>query len=62
MSWASTRGSDQNLVCKAGDLGLILGSGRSPGELRGQRYSPWGHKESDTTVQLTLWRALSQHP
>ena len=29
-----------------------------PGELHGQRslvgYSPWGHKESDTTEQLTL--------
>ena len=29
-----------------------------PGEFRGQRsvvgYSPWGHKESDTTEQLTL--------
>ena len=30
----------------------------SPGEFHGQRslvgYSPWGHKESDTTEQLTL--------
>ena len=29
-----------------------------PGESHGQRslvgYSPWGHKESDTTEQLTL--------
>ena len=29
-----------------------------PGEFHGQRslvgYSPWGHKESDTTEQLTL--------
>ena len=50
----------------AGDTGLILGSGRSPGgghgsplqyscleNPHGQRslvgYSPWGHKELDTT-------------
>ena len=51
-------------VCKAGDLGLIPGSGRSPGlgEFHGQRslmgYSPWGHKESDTTEQLTLSLSL----
>ena len=53
----------------AGDLGLILGSGRSlekgwqptpvflPGEFHGQRsmagYSPWGRKVSDTTEWLT---------
>ena len=51
-----------------GDLGSIPGSGRSPrggrgtlvfspGEFRGQRslagYSPCGHKESDTTEQLS---------
>ena len=54
----------QEFDCDAGDTGLIPGSGRSsgkgqltpvflPGESRGQRslvdYSPWGHKESDTT-------------
>ena len=55
---------------RAGDLGSILGSRRSPGEGNGnplqysclknsrQRilagYSPWGLKESDTTEQLTL--------
>ena len=54
----------------AGDLGLIPGSGRSPGrgygypllvfwpgEFHAQKslagYSPWGHKEADTTEQLT---------
>ena len=48
-----------------GDLGLILGLGRSPGEGKGYTpvfwpgefhglYSPWGHKESDTTEQLSL--------
>ena len=57
-------------VCNAGDLGLIPGSGRSPGdrngptpgllpgEVHGQRrlasYSTWGHKESDITAWLTL--------
>ena len=52
--------------CNVGDLGLIPGSGRSPGEGNGNPlqyslsgkshgrrslvgYSPWGHKESDTT-------------
>ena len=60
----------EQCACNAGDLGLIPGSGRSPGEghgnpLRysclenphGQRslagYSPWGHKESDTTERLS---------
>ena len=58
-------------ACDVGDLDLILGSGRSPGEgnnlptpiflpgeFHGQRslagYSPWGLKETDTTVQLTF--------
>ena len=57
-------------ACNAEDLGLIPGSGKSPGEgngyplqysclgeSHGQRslegYSPWGHKESDTTEPLT---------
>ena len=55
--------------CYARDLDLIPGLGRSPekewlptpvflpGESHGQRslvgYSPWGHKGSDTTEQLT---------
>ena len=34
-----------------------------PGAFHGQRrlegYSPWSHKESDTTEQLTLWLSLS---
>ena len=54
-----------------GDLGLIPGLGRSPGEgkgyplqyspgeFHGRRslagYSPWGHKGLDTTKQLTLF-------
>ena len=51
----------------AGDLGLIPGLGRSPGEERlatpvfwpGEfcgLYSPQGHKESGTTEQLSLSR------
>ena len=62
-------------TCSAGDLGLIPGSGRSPGgghgnslqyscleNPNGQRtladYSPWGHKESDTTEQLSTFGSL----
>jgi len=53
-------------ACSAGNLALIPGSGRSPGEgnaflpgeFHGQRslmgYSPWGHKESDMTEWLTV--------
>ena len=50
--------------CKAGDPGLIPGSGRSPGlrEFHGQMslvgYSPWGRQESDTSEQLTLALSL----
>ena len=52
-------------ACIVGDLGLIPGLGRSPGggkattpvfwpgEFHGL-YSPWSHKESDTTKQLSL--------
>ena len=44
-------------VCNVGDLGLIPGLGRTPGEGKRyplqysglENYSPWGHKESDTT-------------
>ena len=47
-------------TCKAGDLGLIPGLGRSPGEGKGyplqystlensKDYSPWGRKKSNTT-------------
>ena len=48
-----------------GDLGSIPGLGRFPGEGKGypfqyydlensMDYSPWGHKESDTSEQLSL--------
>ena len=61
-------GSDgKDFACNAGDLGSILGSGRSPGEGNGypfqysclensmnlECYSSWGLKESDMTEQLT---------
>ena len=50
----------------AGDPSSIPGSGRSPGEGRGSPlqysglensmdYSPWGHKDLDTTEQLSLY-------
>ena len=55
----------KEFACNAGDMGLIPGSGRSPGGGHGNtlQYSawripqteepgshgPWGHKESDTT-------------
>ena len=54
-------------ACNAGDLGLIPGLGRSPGEGNSYPlqysglensmdyiYSPWGCKESDTTEQQSL--------
>ena len=58
-------GSDvKEFACNAGDLGLIPGLGRSPGERKGYSLqysdvenstdSPWGHKVSDTTEQLSL--------
>ena len=53
-------------ACNVGDLALIPGLGRSPVEenryplqysgLENSMglYSPWGHKESDTTEHLAL--------
>ena len=63
-------GSDgKESACNVGDLGLIPGLGRSHGEGKGYPlqysglenpmdciYSPWGHKESDRTEQLSLLR------
>ena len=59
-------------ACNAGDLGLIPGLERCPGEEKGyplqysglensvDLYSPWGCKESDTIEQLSLhFRELS---
>ena len=48
-------GSDgKESACKAGDLGLMPGSGRSPGEGNGYpfQYPGLGHKESDMTEWL----------
>jgi len=49
-------GSDgEESTFNEGDLGSIPGLGRFPGEEKGYPlqysglYSPWGHKESDTT-------------
>ena len=61
-------GSDRKeSACNLGDPSLIPGLGRSPGEGNSnplqysflensidRGYSPWGHKESDMTEQLTL--------
>ena len=52
-------------ACNARDLGSIPGLGRSLGNEKGyplqyyglensMNYSPWGHKESDTTERLSL--------
>ena len=51
-------------ACSVGDVGSIPGLGRSLGEGKGYSlqysglensmdYSPWGHKESDTTERLS---------
>ena len=54
-------------TCSAGDLGSIPGLERSPGEGTGYPlwprefhgvYSPWGHKGSDMTEQLSLHFSL----
>ena len=63
-------------ACNVEDLGLILGSRRSlgegndnplmflPGESHGQRslvgYSPWGHRELDTTEWLHFTHFTTQ--
>ena len=59
-------------ACNVGDLGSILGLGRSPGEGKGCPlqysglensmdcvYRPWGRKESDTTECLSLSNVLT---
>ena len=61
-SWGS---AGKESTCNAGDLGLIPGLGRCPGEGKGyplqysglensMDYSPWGHKESDMTEPLSV--------
>ena len=59
-------------TCNEGDLGSIPGLGRYPGEGKGYplQYSgleksidsPWGHKELDTTEQLSLSTTLKGFP
>ena len=48
--------ADKESACNAGDLGLIPGLGRSPGEGKGYplQYFGLGCKESDTTKRLSL--------
>ena len=68
MSFAATGfpcgSAGKESTCNVGDLGLIPGLGRSPGEGNGlpgkshrQRslvgYRPWGRKESDMTERLS---------
>ena len=60
-------------ACSVGDLGLITGLGRFPGEVRGNTlqysclenpmdrgYSLWGH--TDMTEQLKLWISKLETP
>ena len=60
--------ADKESACNVGDLGLIPGLGKSPGEGKGYplQYSglenfmvcsPWGCKETDTTERLSLSHA-----
>ena len=69
-SWGFPGGSNgKESACNAGNLGLIPGLGRSPGEGhgnllqysclenptdRGAWWAPWGYKGSDMTEQITL--------
>ena len=57
--------ADKESACSVGDLGLIPGLGRSPGEGKGypvqcsglensMDYGPWGRKELDATEWLSL--------
>ena len=60
-------------ACNAGDPSSIPGSGRSPGEGIGyplqysglenpMDYSPWGHKESDSTERLSVSLNICEAP
>ena len=62
--WCGLAGKES--ACNVGNLGLISGLGRSPGEGKSLPtpvfwpgefhglYSPWGCKESDMTEQLSV--------
>ena len=66
LSWGFPgRSVGKESTCNAGDLGLIPGLGRFPGERNGYKIvfwpakfhglcSPWDHKESDMTERLSL--------
>ena len=70
LNHTSSRSDSKESSYNAGDLDLIPGLERSPGEENGNPlqysclenstdrslvgYSPWSHKESDTTEQLML--------
>ena len=68
--WFPRSSAGKESACNAGDLDVIPGLGRSPGEGNGYPlrysglensndrgawvgYSPWGHKFSDITEQVT---------
>ena len=65
-SWASLVAQlVKKSSCNVGDLGLIPGLGKSPGEGKSYPlqsptgefhglYSPWGYKESDATFTFTF--------
>ena len=69
--WGFPGGSaGKESACHAGDLGLIPGLGRSPGKGKTTHwtllawripwlYSPWHHKELDTTERLLLSLSLA---
>ena len=61
--WLPAGSDGKESTCDAGDLGLILGLGRSPGEgdsfplqYSGLENSmdSWGHKKSDTSERPSL--------
>ena len=60
---AAAAAAGKESTCNAGDLGSIPGLGRSTGEVFWPRefhgpFSPWGHKEADTTERISLsWMA-----
>ena len=63
--WLPYGSAGKESACHAGDLGSILGVGRSPGEGKGyslqysglensMEHSPWGCKQLDVTEWLSL--------
>ena len=51
--WISGKKKKKKSPCQAGDVGLILGLGRSPGEGNGNPFQR-GHKASNMTEQLSI--------